>query len=742
MRFIDRTSEPKPSILSSQEVQRAKEAIGEHYKLPQHVREGRRAPTDAKIWLDDSVRQSLHSLCLGKCAYCEAPIQTESGDVHHFRPLANAQNPTRKQQSPDHYGWFAYEWRNLLYVCGSCSKNKANLFPVNGPRAPVLCSWDDAQRIERCELLDPCSAQPWRHLGFSWNGYVNGKTSAGQTTISILDLNRPALVEHRRHLFSVCWEQVQEYRGLTRDNRSINQNRLRDILSAEAPFSGATNILLYDTIRDLAQIVGITMPSRSRFGSRVEVLLRSIGETEWQRLDQFVHQRGEAALRARLVLDDPEIELRASPYLAELHRRRASSAQIRHVQIKNFKGISDLSLSFPEPRGNDLGAPCAMLLGENSTGKSSVLQAIALTLMSETLRRKLRLKAEDYLPREATSWQFLGTRKAQISIEFDSAPPVTLEIDPAKAEFASDRDSEMIVLAYGARRYFGQPLKRLNPVSGLRSLFDPLATLNHPERWLEKLDRSEFAAVSRATREILALRPDDNIERDDDGRVFVKAHGRDTPLDRLSEGYRTLFTMAIDVMREMISHWGNLEEARGVVLIDEIETHLHPRWKMRVVSALRKAMPNVQFIATTHDPLCLRGLRNGEVHVLVRNDRSEVEELPDLPDVRGLRSEQLLTSDYFGLASTSDPEIEAGLEELALLIGSSNSDPTSLARARQRVLPLTLIGDTLEEQIVNEAMKRFLQEHRNAPPVERSAIRERAVNEVLERLRNPLMRRS
>lgn len=742
MRFIDRASEPKPSILSGPEMLKAKAMIGEHYKLPWHVREGRRVPTEAKIWLDDSVRRSLHSMCHGKCAYCEAPLPTGSAEVHHYRPLANAQNPTRKQQSPDHYGWFAYEWRNLLYVCASCSRAKANLFPVNGLRAPVLYSWDDAQRIERCELLDPCSVQPWQHLTFSWDGRVSGKTSAGRTTISILNLNRLELVEERHHLFCECLQTIQAFQRLTPDNRSVGHSRLHDILSTEAPFSGGANILLYDTVRDVAKTAGIPMPNRARLGSSIEVLLRSFGETEWQRLDQFVRERNEAAISSQLYLEVPEEDMRASSYLTSLQRRRTSSAQIRHVHIKDFKGISDLLLTFPESRSNDPGAPCAMLLGENSTGKSSVLQAIALGLMGETLRKKLRLKPEDYLPREVENWQYLGTRKAQITVEFDSSPPVKLEIDPAKAEFACDSDSEMILLAYGARRYFGQPLKRLNPVSGVRSLFDPLATLNHPERWLERLDRSEFAAVSRATREILALRPEDNIERDDDGRVFVKAHGRDTPLDHLSEGYRTLFTMAIDVMREMISHWGNLEEARGVVLIDEIETHLHPRWKMQVVSALRKAMPNVQFIATTHDPLCLRGMRNGEVHVLIRNGRNEVEELLDLPDVRGLRSEQLLTSDYFGLASTSDPDIEAGLEELAILIGSGKSDPSSLARARERILPLTLIGDTQQEQIINEAMKRFLQEHRNASAVERSAIRERAVNEVLERLRNPAMSRS
>lgn len=58
--------------------------------------------------------------------------------------------------------------------------------------------------------------------------------------------------------------------------------------------------------------------------------------------------------------------------------------------------------------------------------------------------------------------------------------------------------------------------------------------------------------------------------------------------------------MALDIVRNMVRKWGNLESSLGIVLIDEIETHLHPRWKMQVVSALRRAMPQVQFIFTTH----------------------------------------------------------------------------------------------------------------------------------------------
>jgi len=59
--------------------------------------------------------------------------------------------------------------------------------------------------------------------------------------------------------------------------------------------------------------------------------------------------------------------------------------------------------------------------------------------------------------------------------------------------------------------------------------------------------------------------------------------GNASPLDRLSDGYKTTVAIGVDIMREMLRYWPCLEAARGVVLIDEVEAHLHPRWKMRIM---------------------------------------------------------------------------------------------------------------------------------------------------------------
>jgi predicted ATP-binding protein involved in virulence len=72
-------------------------------------------------------------------------------------------------------------------------------------------------------------------------------------------------------------------------------------------------------------------------------------------------------------------------------------------------------------------------------------------------------------------------------------------------------------------------------------------------------------------------------ERHENSEIMFQIGETVSPLNRLSEGYKTIVATGVDVMREMLRYWPDLERARGVVLIDEVETHLHPRWKMRIM---------------------------------------------------------------------------------------------------------------------------------------------------------------
>ena len=79
-----------------------------------------------------------------------------------------------------------------------------------------------------------------------------------------------------------------------------------------------------------------------------------------------------------------------------------------------------------------------------------------------------------------------------------------------------------------------------------------------------------------------------------------------------------------------------MSHASGIVLLDEIDAHLHPRWKMRIVESLRATFSGMQFIVTTHEPLCLRGIKEQEV-VVLRREGDDVRYIDDLPSPSDLR---------------------------------------------------------------------------------------------------------
>ena len=206
-------------------------------------------------------------------------------------------------------------------------------------------------------------------------------------------------------------------------------------------------------------------------------------------------------------------------------------------------------------------------------------------------------------------------------------------------------------------------------------------------------------------------------------------------------GYRSIFAMVVDIMRGMLDYYRNMEEAQGVVLIDEIETHLHPRWKMQVMTSLRRAFPRVQFIVTTHDPLCLRGMDDDEVVVLQRDRAGRIRRLEDLPSVRGMSAEQLLTSDYFGLSSTTDPKLEKALALLTNDTVSLDADGRrhiELSEETRTLIGNVTIGDSPSEEIVQQAVQRYLNDREIERGGLRTVIRSEAIERILAALKAPL----
>jgi hypothetical protein len=209
------------------------------------------------------------------------------------------------------------------------------------------------------------------------------------------------------------------------------------------------------------------------------------------------------------------------------------------------------------------------------------------------------------------------------------------------------------------------------------------------------------------------------------------------PLRELSDGYQSVLALAADMMATLQLHFrGGMEAAEGIVLLDELGAHLHPRWKMRLTSVLRDAFPRLQFIVTTHDPLCLRGLRNGEIITIEKTSRGRVFSRNSLPPIEGMRVDQILQSEYFGLRSVLDPAIEKDFDRMYRL----KAKPAILLTPKQRqtlrtletkLAPIEVPGSTRTERLMISEINRYLALEKELPE---SKGRDRAWKKTGERI--------
>ncbi len=478
--------------------------------------------------------------------------------------------------------------------------------------------------------------------------------------------------------------------------------------------------------------------------------------------------------QARLLLQRDDVHLRANG--TQVRRLPPAKDAVIAIQIRNFKAIErlDLKLNVPsanpaEPHGTL--TPSLAILGENATGKSSILEAIALTLVPATVRSALNIPWADMVidPTQLGADQAdqIAQAQAHIRIELTNQRWVQLSIGKHQLTHDSDLGSQHVpVFAYGAFRRYGRTSQRATVHVHVRNLFDG-HVLSNPEPWLSRLQQDRFDMVIRTLRDVLAIDGDFDVIQRMPGigalRMVTAVAEMDgstrfnhTPLHAVSSGYRSMLAMVCDILKGLMNPavypgFESFQSARGVILIDEIEAHLHPRWKVQVMSRLRAALPNMTFIVTTHDPLCLRGMADGEVAVVQRIATSEtrldsqipmvIESMAGLPAVADLRLEQLLTSDFFQMLSTDDAYTDRHLANVAdLLAKRSRGEVLSVDEQRllsgfqsdiSSALP---IGSSEAHRLVQQAVAEYLAQRRAASSEALHTLRRKAKDEILAAL--------
>ena len=750
MHFFDRSLSAPPKFFRMPQASRARTQLLEFFELSPLVRAQTRFSEHALDLNDSQVLDGLRHLFRGKCAFCEAGRETLA---YRFRPQASA--TPEGNDGHLYYTWLANAWDNVYAICRDCIPHQPEFFPVDGNRLPLpdierlqayveadLGTWRLKPSDEKQELLDPCGDRRFHeHLFISINGQIRAQSPRGATTISHFKLDREELDLVRAKVLS-----GYRHRLLEPGHGRFRANDLFDFNTLE--FGG----LWYLQCRLIVDYLSVlvrgrhSIVTRSQIGSSFKTLYPHLRSDEHRKkLDAWIENNfapieedfAPAAKAAKAAKAAPE-EKRPGPLPPP-----PIYPTLRSIELTHFKAISHLELSLVQQSAESLLGrnpvqPAMLILGENATGKSSILEATALALSDEVTRASLRLNIADLVldPTYLGQMNLPVMPSAQIRLGFEQAPDAVLDI-VGTAWKPQITGVIPPVFAYGAFRQYQKTSSTYKAGPGIFNLFNSERLLPDPEPWLLGLSERDLSVVARALRFVMAVEGDfDVIEKSADEQrclIVTRLGGVETitPMSHASSGYRSVLAMVCDIMRRLMDrstnpHYQSLENARAIVLIDEVEAHLHPRWKIQIMGALRRALPKVTFIATSHDPLCVRGMHHGEVLVVHRTAKPlaedghevmvQVEQLLGLPNITQLTIEQLLTSDFFSLASTDQPLMNLKLGQLADLLAASYGgeelkpdDDDVVQRFKAEINHVLPVGSTAAQRMVQEVVAKVLQ---------------------------------
>lgn len=339
---------------------------------------------------------------------------------------------------------------------------------------------------------------------------------------------------------------------------------------------------------------------------------------------------------------------------------------LRKLELKDFRGFASLQWEVAE--GEEAG--WHVLMGPNGAGKTSVLRAIAIGIIGpnefSTLRRpftdfirsgeNVNATSIDFRLYQDNHWDFWSGRGA-------TAPAKLIRGRVFLFSHSEERTTGHAGLGkYISRTVWGSgkgwfsaafgPMRRFTGGSpeSLRlfhafprlarhlSVFGEDIALTEALEWLKELRYKQIENSINGIKDIRLDQIREFTNQDgflpygaklahisSEGVSFIDGNGVTLPILELSDGYRAVLSLTFELIRQMADCYGAERlfsadkrqiVAPGVVLIDEVDAHLHPSWQRQIGPWLTKLFPQVQFIVTTHSPYVCQSAVHGSVWVL------------------------------------------------------------------------------------------------------------------------------
>jgi len=307
--------------------------------------------------------------------------------------------------------------------------------------------------------------------------------------------------------------------------------------------------------------------------------------------------------------------------------------RIDKIKIENFKQYkSSFSMEFSKKVN--------IIIGQNAIGKTSLLQAITLALLKENSFDKLTNYSK-YITK--------GKDESQISLIYNKGEKnVTIKKDKREID---DNYFIPFVLTYGSNfftEYDKNPTKILDDILNetiyeefahtifleyTNEFWNPLSILEGLTLSSHKTARDKENIIFERINSFLESEPFSLEKNRKDNRYYFyfKKENDNTEfyLDDLSEGYRGNILLITDMLIKILGVGWKPKTIEGIVLIDEFDKHLHPRWQSKLVDKLIDSFPKIQFIMTTHNPMSMLD-RDAEEITIIEEIEGKVEALKEI----------------------------------------------------------------------------------------------------------------
>ncbi|MDT4292348.1 AAA family ATPase [Methylomonas sp. MO1] len=436
--------------------------------------------------------------------------------------------------------------------------------------------------------------------------------------------------------------------------------------------------------------------------------------------------------------------------------KQSSAIYFKSLKLNNIRCFGEsqtLDLS-----NDGIPSQWTLILGNNGVGKTTLLQCLAwmrpvpsvgeenkITGVTPALQDEENTVFEKLLRNHQKGESLISAKLTQ-GIYFTDFNRLSVKPDEiyTQSYFCGESDGKLkethsegtdkgehklpLVISYGANRLQGKsyldinhknydPAKNLVGSTELIDVEDWLTAMDYAVSKSGKRNKKEKEQLNKVKKILAEILPDLSGKNpikifgpnlpgvEGPSGVHVKTPYGTVPISALSLGYRTTMGWTVDLaFRLYVAYPDSLNPLSepAIVLIDEIDLHLHPMWQRQIIKNLSNHFPNTQFIVTAHSPLMVQSANNANLVVLItEGNHVRIENSPEFLD--GWRVDQILTSDLFGLPSARSEKVEKLINERQKLLESerTSEEESRLIELEQEIEKLPSLENIKDQEALD-----------------------------------------